>query len=178
MSYGLKLTDFEKVGDTNISLKILDADHHKLLLLPQKNEQEFINAATAGIKEKEIIEQLSEKFRKPENTPVRIYLAIVTTEFVGIITIGYVDVSKYGFASSWWIHSIWVQTEHSGKGVGSAALQLIVNHLQKINPAEIRANIHMTNYASLRIFEKAGFKKSFEEEGGHGFFAFKPLGTP
>ena len=60
--------------------------------------------------------------------------------------------------------SIMVNPEYIGKGYSLEVLQLGINRLKEIvsGPFVITARVKFGNTSSLKLFEKAGFKKSYE----------------
>ena len=171
MKYSMQLQDFEKISSENISLQLLTQHHVDELIVQADPAIELVRRIGAGITLAEIEHFFSQQRRKV--APAKVFIAITTPGLKGVIEIGYSDMSEYNTKSNWWIHGIWVLDQHSRKGFGFSALQAVCKHLQRLSPDEIFANVHVTNAASIRTFEKAGFTKSFADERGSALFILK-----
>lgn len=104
------------------------------------------------------VEKMQEYFRNVGRSGNNVLLAIIdmeTDEHIGNVRLGPIN----------WIHrtsflGIMIgEKEFSGKGYGTEALKLVVDYaFNRLNLRKISADMNASNKASVRAYEKAGFK--------------------
>ncbi len=173
MSYILKPRDFADLHHETISLKILTQDHVTQMMNDRSLDNEYLRILEAGIMTVDIVDQADKQLDR-HNIPIsKLFLVITNPELIGLINVGYVDISNHHLNSMWWINNIWVAAHQARRGVGFTALQTICKHIKTLNPTEIWANINIANNASVNLFQKAGFEKRLQEERGGALFILK-----
>lgn len=80
----------------------------------------------------------------------------VDDEFAGQLTVG--NVIRASLQSAW--IGYWVDSEHAGRGVATAAVALAVDHcFAEAGLHRLEATVRPDNAASLRVLNKLGFRK-------------------
>jgi ribosomal protein S18 acetylase RimI-like enzyme len=91
------------------------------------------------------------------------FLAEDAGEVVGQIMITY-EWSDWRNGNIWWIQSVYVKTEHRGRGV----FRRLLDHLLQLAKARpevvaLRLYMHAENTRARRAYEKAGLKRTHYE---------------
>jgi len=142
----------------NFSLKPIEYRHYPLLF-KLWNNQSLIQytyhqyTATIELAEASIQKTLSHyKHSYPDGGP---YLIFEAQNFIGYCGIDQADETKQKF-ELWYI----IDTEYHGNGFGSKVAQLLRNiAFEKMNAAFVVADVVRNNKASIRVLEKAKFKR-------------------
>ena len=66
-----------------------------------------------------------------------------------------------------------VDASQQGRGVGTAAVALVVAHVEATRPAcgEVRLTVHPDNERAQRLYRRAGFRPTGEERDGEPVWA-------
>ncbi|MEM6917105.1 MAG: GNAT family N-acetyltransferase [Verrucomicrobiota bacterium] len=69
------------------------------------------------------------------------------------------------------LHKLYLLTEFQGMGIGSAALQWVVEELRSSRASEVHLRVNRGNSAAIRCYERSGFEKVGEDclDIGEGF---------
>ncbi len=69
------------------------------------------------------------------------------------------------------LSKFYVQKEHRGKGIGKAAMELIVREGEHLQCTQITLTVNKHNSASIKAYEKMGFHNlgGIVQDIGHGF---------
>lgn len=82
--------------------------------------------------------------------------------FVAVADQKVVGYSRFDLNKDYYVNSIAVASSMHGKGVGTLLLKQSIEQLK--SPIPIHAEIRKFNAASIKMFERAGFKKISEDE--------------
>ncbi len=95
------------------------------------------------------------------------------------VPVGFVLVCRDPEAGDWWLWRFMLDGAHQGRGLGTAALGLVMRCLAaKADCARVRLGAKPDNAAALRLYLKAGFVPTGEVVGGETIMCWERPGAP
>jgi RimJ/RimL family protein N-acetyltransferase len=94
-------------------------------------------------------------FEDPDNLDIK-FAVMLNGELVGRVDLNPVDPPKYAIG-------YWIDEPHNGRGVGSAAVGLAIEHARSTSSAtDLYAGVVSDNRASITVLERNGFTRVAE----------------
>ncbi len=137
----------------NISIRLATINDTKSIV---EIYNEGIRNRQNAILDEIMLRAYHEKFKNRDLTEYPIFVAILNDEVIGWISISPYRANRRAYLKSKEV-SFYIDSNHTGKGVGSGLLKYVINSRSKINFDSLFAILLANNQHSIYLLKKFGF---------------------